>query len=53
MFEEKVLLPSHLPLPDRNRKSTDIICTIIGAAFALTLFIAACVMWSKGTSFLR
>lgn len=30
-----------------SRKSTDIICTVIGAVFALTMFIAACVMWDK------
>lgn len=33
-----------------SRKSTDVVWTVIGAAFALTMFIAACVMWDKRTN---
>lgn len=36
------------PVSDKNRKSTDIVCTFISAAVALTLFILACVFWNKG-----
>lgn len=49
MFEDKALNPSHLPIQEKNRKSTDIICTVIGAALALTLFITACVVWNRGS----
>lgn len=48
MFEEKAINPNQFVIAEKNRKSTDVICTIIGAAFALTLFIAACIMWNKG-----
>jgi hypothetical protein len=48
MFEEKALNPNQFLVNEKNRKSTDVICTVIGAAFALTLFIAACIMWNKG-----
>lgn len=47
MFEQKVLSSNQLPLPDNQRKSTDVVCTIIGALFALAMFIVACVMWNK------
>lgn len=49
MFEEKALNPIQLPIQEKHRKSTDIICSVIGAAFALTLFITACVLWNRGT----
>jgi hypothetical protein len=48
MFDEKVLYPTQFPVEERNRKSTDVCCTIIGAIFALTMFIVACTMWNKG-----
>ena len=35
----------------RNRRSTDVCCTIFGAIFGLTMFIVACTMWNRGTSF--
>lgn len=38
-----------LHINDKQRFKTDIPCTIIGAAFALTMFIAACVMWNRCT----
>ena len=48
MFDEKVVVPEQLPIQDRNRKSTDVCCTVIGAIFALTMFIVACCMWNQG-----
>lgn len=48
MFDEKVVVPEQLPIQEKNRKSTDVCCTIIGAIFALTMFIVACCMWNKG-----
>lgn len=48
MGEEKIFIPTQLPIPEKNRVCTDIICTILGAAFALTLFIFACVSWNRG-----
>lgn len=49
MFDEKVVYPEQYPIQERNRKSTDVCCTILGAIFALTMFIVACCMWNKGT----
>lgn len=40
-----------LHINDKQRFKTDIPCTLIGAAFALTMFIAACVMWNRCTVF--
>lgn len=47
MFDEKVLYPTQFPVEERNRKSTDVCCTILSAIFALTMFIVACTMWNK------
>lgn len=47
MFDEKVLYPSQFPVEERNRKSTDVCCTIISALFALVMFIVACSMWNR------
>ena len=48
MFDEKVVFPQQFTVEERRRKSTDVCCTIIGAIFALTMFIAALTMWNKG-----
>lgn len=48
MFDEKVLYPAQFPVEERNRKSTDVCCTILSAIFALVMFIVACCMWNKG-----
>ena len=50
MFDEKVVYPTQFPVEERNRKTTDVCCTIIGAIFALTMFIVACTMWNKGNT---
>lgn len=47
MFDEKVILPEQLPVKEKERKITDCCCTIVGAAFALTMFIVACVLWNR------
>lgn len=47
MFDEKVLYPAQFPVQERNRKSTDVCCTILSAIFALVMFIVACTMWNK------
>lgn len=39
-----------LRINDKQRFKTDNICTAIGAIFALTMFIMACVMWNRGNS---
>lgn len=49
MFDEKVLYPEKFVLHNEKRKSTDVCCTVIGAVFALVMFIVACTMWNKGT----
>ena len=48
MFDEKVVFPEQFTVQERNRKSTDVCCTVIGAIFALTMFIVALTMWNKG-----
>lgn len=53
MFEEKAIYSHQFVTSEKNRKSTDVICTVIGAAFALTLFITACVIWNKGILVLK
>jgi hypothetical protein len=50
MFDEKVILPEQLPAQEKSRKITDCCCTIVGAIFALTMFIVACCMWNKCNS---
>ena len=50
MFDERVLHPRKFTIHDQERKSTDVCCTIIGAIFALVMFIVACTMWNKGKS---
>lgn len=49
MFDEKVLYPTQFPIEERNRKSTDVCCTIIGAIFALTMFIVSLTQFNRGT----
>jgi hypothetical protein len=39
---------SVIPIPESKRVSTDVICTIIGALFALTLFVLACIFYKSG-----
>lgn len=48
MFNTEVSTPSEFPVDDSKRWSTDVCCTIVGAIFALTLFILACVFFSSG-----
>lgn len=36
-----------------SRKSTDVLCTVISALFALAMFIIACIMWDKGKQILN
>jgi hypothetical protein len=31
---------------DKDRSWTDFLCTIFGAIFAITMFVAACIMWN-------
>lgn len=51
MFDQRVLRSHHnrFPFNYEKRRSTDVCCMIIGAIFALTMFIIACCMWNKGT----
>ena len=49
MFDEKVILPEQLPIKEKERKITDCCCTVVGAVFALSMFIIACVLWNRGT----
>lgn len=37
-----------IPIPENKRVSTDVLCTIIGALFALTLFVLACIFYRSG-----
>ena len=39
-----------IPVPEERRVSTDVICTIIGAIFALVFFILACIFYSSCNS---
>ncbi len=47
MFADKIFSPAEVPIPEKSRKRTDCCCTIIGALFALTMFIAACCFWDR------
>lgn len=49
MFVKNVYTFRNLPVEEKERKWTDCCCTIIGAIFALTLFIIACCMFNRGT----
>ena len=48
MFDEKVLYPTQFPVEERNRKSTDVCCTIISAILPIVMFIVALSMWNRG-----
>lgn len=47
MYNDSVLAPEQLPYPEKNRKSTDVCCTWIGAIFALVLFLLACIWFDR------
>ena len=47
MFVKNVYTFRNLPVEERERMWTDCICTIIGAVFALTLFIIACASFNR------
>ncbi len=48
MFDEKVLYPTQFPVEERNRKSTDVCCTIVSAILPIVMFIVALSMWNRG-----
>ena len=48
MFEEKVLNPNQFPVHHKTRISTDVFCTVIGAIFAITMFVLSFFFWDKG-----
>lgn len=57
MFEQKLNSFSQLPVKgnkyaksEKDRKCTDCLCTIIGAVFALTLFVLAFVFMNPSSS---
>jgi len=47
MFDEKVLYPTQFPVEERNRKSTDVCCTIVSAILPIVMFIVALSMWNR------
>lgn len=49
MFDEKVLYPTQFPVEEKNRKSTDVCCTIISTVLPIVMFIVALSMWNKGS----
>jgi len=52
MFDDRVLIPEQLPVKEPSRKSTDVACTVIGAIFALAMFITATCLWNPGCIYL-
>ena len=58
MFQEQLTKFDQVPLPgiktkhlDKNRKYTDVLCTVVGALFAITMFVLAFVLMNKGEHF--
>ena len=49
MFNRTITDPEHVPVSEDDRKSTDVICTVIGAIFAITLFLIAIINLNPGT----
>ncbi len=49
MFVNNVHTFQNLPIEDKNRKCTDVCCTICTAIFALTMFILSFVVYRPGT----
>lgn len=47
MFAKNVYSFKNLPVEEKQRKWTDCFCTIIGAIYALTLFIIACAAFNR------
>lgn len=41
------MVSDQFPIPEKQRQRTDIICTIIGAIFALLMFIMSIVLFSR------
>ena len=50
MFKNNVYTFKAFPVEERQRQWTDCCCTIIGALFALTLFVVACFSYTSCTS---
>ena len=49
MFVKNVYIFRNLPVEEKERQWTDCCCTIIGAVFALTIFIIACASFNRST----
>ena len=49
MFVKNVYIFRNLPVEEKERQWTDCCCTIIGAIFALTIFILACTSFNRST----
>ena len=47
MFHEKLISSNQIPIEEKNRKCTDIICSVIADSLAITLFVVACTMWNR------
>lgn len=49
MFNRVISDPEEIPIPERQRSSTDVCCTVIAALLALILFTIAVVNINRGT----
>lgn len=47
MFNKEVSTPGEFPVEESKRWSTDVCCTFVGAIFAITLFVLACVFFNS------
>lgn len=53
MFRKNVYTFKNFPVEERERKWTDCCCTIIGALFALTLFVLSFIFFTRSKSYLK
>lgn len=49
MFNRVISDPEEIPIPERQRSSTDVCCTVIAALLALILFSIAVANINRGT----
>lgn len=49
MFSGRAVSSKQFPIVEKTRKSTDVVCTVVGALFAVAIFTIACCLWDKCT----
>ena len=51
MYSRIITDPEQIPVPETERKHTDVLCTIISSIFAVVMFMIALLKFNKSTLF--